>query len=150
MHSLHRMKQSIIECIWQKNKSWLTKWNLLIQWFEAVDRNFCQQNRLRDSKNEICRWNGFDVSFEKYFVDRMDQSEKMHFLNTRVLALCQNIFHPQMFWLSCQLFSLCAISQSLYCRQIFFFFLNSSSVEETGGTSNATAVDNMKSLVKML
>lgn len=79
MYSLNRMKQSIIECFCQKNKSWLTRRNLLIQWFEAVDRNFCQQNRLRDSKNEICRWNGFDVSDEKYFVDRMDQRGKNAF-----------------------------------------------------------------------
>lgn len=148
MYSFHRMRQSIIERIYQKNKSWLTKKNLLIEWFEAVDRNFCQQNRLRDSKNEICRWNGFDVSDEKYFVERLDQREKMHFLNTRILALWQNIFHPQMFWLSCQLFSISAINQSLCCWLKDFF--SGSSVEATGGITNTTTINHIESLVMML
>lgn len=72
-----RMEQNILKCICKQAKSWLTKQNLLIQWFEALDRNFCQQCRLRDTKkNEICRWNGFDVSHEKHFVDRLDHSGK--------------------------------------------------------------------------
>ena len=148
MYSLHRMKQSIIECICQRNKSWLTKRNLLIQWFEAADRNFCQQTRLRDSKNEICRWNGFDVSDEKYFVDRMDQREKMHFLNARVLAVWQNTFHPQMFWPNCQLFYRSAINQSLCCW--LKDLSSSSSVEATGGITNTTTINHVELLVMML
>ena len=90
-----RMEQNILKCICKQAKSWLTKPNLLIQWFEALDRNFCQQCRLRDTKkNEICRWNGFDVSHEKHFVDRLDHSGKknVHFLNTQVVSLWQNTY----------------------------------------------------------
>lgn len=76
-YSSCRMEKNITKCICKQAKSWLTKQNLLIQWFEALDRNFCQQCRLRDTKkNEICRWNGFDISHEKHFVDRLDHSGK--------------------------------------------------------------------------
>lgn len=88
-----RRGQNIIKRICKQAKSWLTKQNLLIQWFEALDRNFCQQCRLRDSKkNEICRWNGFDVAHEKHFVDRLDQSEKCAFSQCTVLSLWQNTY----------------------------------------------------------
>jgi len=40
------------------------------------------------------------------------REKKMHFLNTRVLACWQNTFHPQMFWLSCQLFSMSALNHN--------------------------------------
>ena len=93
-YSSCRMEQNITKCICKQAKSWLTKQNLLIQWFEALDRNFCQQCRLRDTKkNEICRWNGFDVSHEKHFVDRLDHCEKnVRFLNAQVVSLWQNTY----------------------------------------------------------
>lgn len=84
----------------------------------------------------------------KVFCWQNGSEEKMHFLNTTVLTLWQNIFHPQMFWLSCQLFSISAIKQSFCCRLKDFF--SSSSVEATGGITNTTTIHHIESLVPML
>lgn len=76
------------------------------------------------------------------------RGKKMHFLNTRVLALWQNIFHPQMFCLSCQLFSMSAINQSLCCQLKDFF--SSSPVKATGSIKNTTAINHTKSFVMLM
>ena len=67
----------------------MTKQNLLIQWFEALDRNFCQQCRLRDTKkNEICDDMALMFLTKSILLtDWITVEKNVHILNAQVVSL---------------------------------------------------------------
>lgn len=93
-YSSCRMEKNITKCICKQAESWLTKQNLLIQWFEALDRNFCQQCRLRDTKkNEICDDMALMFLTKSILLtDWITVEKNVHILNAQVVSLWQNMY----------------------------------------------------------
>ena len=66
----------------------MTKQNLLIQWFEALDRNFCQQCRLRDIKKMKFADEMALMFLTKSILltDWITVEKNVHVLNTQVVS----------------------------------------------------------------
>lgn len=92
-YSSCRLGQNIIKRICKQANSWLTKQNLLIQWFEALDRNFCQQCRLRDSKKmKFADEMALMFLMKSVLLTDWIRVKNVHFSQCTVLSLWQNTY----------------------------------------------------------